>query len=232
MSIQKVRLLLRISGLMLWILAIAGFYFVWRTSQDLGAQRSRQPQSAVTPNEWQPYEIGDFELTERSGETVTKSDLLGRPWVASFVFTRCQGPCPKVTANMSELQRWLKDKDVRQVTITVDPEHDTPEVLRRYADRYGADLRRWLFLTGSEERVYDLIRNDFKLMAAQNEGEDRKPGAEVAHSFSVLHVDAAGRIVGKYDGTSDVELARLRRALEKDLGELESGTDKSRMTNQ
>lgn len=228
MSIQRIRILLRISGLMLWILAIAGFYFVWRSSQELKGDRSEAQTPSEAAPQWQPYEIGDFELIERSGRTITRAELLGRPWIVSFVFTRCGGPCPKITAKMAELQGWLKELDVRQVTITVDPGHDTPQVLRRYADRYGADPDRWLFLTGEAQTVYDLIRNDFKLLAAPNTGEARKPGEEVAHSTSILHVDAAGRVVGKYDGADDVEIARLRRTLEREQAGSEKGQTQAR----
>ena len=94
--------------------------------------------------------IDDFSLTERSGKTVIKEDLLGKPWVACFVFTRCAGPCPRVSGQFYQLQKDLKDLDFRLVTFTVDPKNDTPEVLARYAESVGADPEKWLFLTGDQ----------------------------------------------------------------------------------
>jgi protein SCO1/2 len=86
-------------------------------------------------------------------------------------------------------------------------------VLKRYAAELQADPERWLFLTGKQDDVYRLIKNGFHLPVAQRTGDDRKPGDEVAHSQSVLLVDARGYVVGKFDGTSEVEMAKLERAI-------------------
>src|SRR5690348_6284344 len=84
--------------------------------------------------------VGDFALTERGGRTVTNADLAGKVWVASFVFTRCTGPCPQVTATVARAQAALRDEpDVRLVTFTVDPQHDTADELKEYANHFGAD---------------------------------------------------------------------------------------------
>ena len=102
--------------------------------------------------------VGDFRLTERSGRTVAVADLQGKIWIASFVFTRCPGPCPQVTGTMARLQSELgdrADKDgVLLVSFTVDPDRDQLDDLRKYAHQYGADEDRWLFLTGPKEVVY------------------------------------------------------------------------------
>ena len=78
---------------------------------------------------WDPAGIEEFSLTEAHGQTVTKADLLGKPWVACFIFTRCLGPCPVVSEQMQTIQNRLKGFDVRLVSFSVDPERDTPEVL-------------------------------------------------------------------------------------------------------
>src|SRR4051794_2877278 len=85
---------------------------------------------AAPPDDYGP--VGAFSLTERDGRTVTRDDLLGQAWIASFVFTRCTGPCPQVSATMAQLQHDLAGQPVRLVTFTVDPEHDDPAELRRY----------------------------------------------------------------------------------------------------
>src|SRR5437870_2233818 len=98
------------------------------------------------------YSVADFALTERSGQTVRRADLLGKTWVAAFIFTRCAGPCSQVTGAMAHLQHDLAGiKGVVLVSFTVDPEFDRPAVLRSYADRFQADPRDWLFLTGKQE---------------------------------------------------------------------------------
>src|SRR5262249_55172554 len=88
---------------------------------------------------WDPAGGEGFSLTECHGQTVTKADLLGKPWVACFIFTRCAGPCPRVSEQMQILQNRLKGIDVRLVSFSVDPDRDTPEDLRKYAKVYKAD---------------------------------------------------------------------------------------------
>jgi protein SCO1/2/putative membrane protein len=170
--------------------------------------------------------VGDFSLTECSGRTVTAADLRGKVWVASFQFTRCTGPCPQVSRTMKRLQDELADRpDLLLVTFTVDPEHDNPEELTRYAERLGAGPDRWLFLTGKEDEVYRLCKDGFHVFAKPNTGAERQPGAEVAHDTRLVVVDRAGHVRGYFDGLPDsrsptpeadfeVNLRRLRRRVD------------------
>ncbi len=145
--------------------------------------------------------VADFSLTERSGRTVRRADLLGKVWVAAFTFTRCAGPCAQVSGNLARLQQELAGQDdVLLVSFTVDPEHDTPKVLQEYANRYGADPQRWLFLTGQQDDVYQLIRDSFRLGVEQTEGTARIPGNEVIHSTKLAVVDRRGHLRGYFDG--------------------------------
>jgi protein SCO1/2 len=154
-------------------------------------------------------EVSDFALKERSGRTVTRADLRGKVWVASFVFTRCTQGCPQITATMKELQKDLAGyPEVRLVTFTVDPEHDDPGELARYAEHYGADPERWLFLTGKEKDVYDLMEMGFRVARPiQNQGKERTPGNEVIHTQDLVVVDAAGRVRGWFPGLRDNRLS-------------------------
>jgi protein SCO1/2/putative membrane protein len=145
--------------------------------------------------------VQDFSLTERSGRTVTRQDLLGKVWVASFIFTRCGSSCPQISATMERLQQQTAGRrDVLLVSFTVDPDHDTPEVLRRYADSFHADPDRWLFLTGDRPTIYGLIQSSFHLAVYQNEGEERQAGNEVTHSSRLALVDQQGRIRWYFEG--------------------------------
>jgi len=158
--------------------------------------------------------VEDFALTERSGRLVHRDDLKGKVWLAAFTFTRCAGPCTQVSGTLARLQHELKpEKDLVLVSISVDPEHDTPRVLTQYAKRYGADPDRWLFLTGEQDKVYHLIRKSFMLAVQQNEGSARTPGNEVMHDTRLWVVDRAGQLRGYYDGTQPEEVERLRKKI-------------------
>ena len=164
---------------------------------------------------WDPKGIADFEFTERSGENVSKKDLLGQPWVVGFVFTRCAGPCPRVTGQMKKLVDDMGEAKFRLVTMTVDPDYDTPEVLTRYATFFDAPQEKWLFLTGEKEKLYRYVGESFKMPVKEMEGEDRKPGYEVLHTTNLLLVDAKGVVQGKYNALVPEEMAKLRRDLKK-----------------
>ncbi|HSX82264.1 MAG TPA: SCO family protein [Candidatus Saccharimonadia bacterium] len=110
------------------------------------------------------WEVPDFALIERSGQSVTRADLLGKVWIASIIFTRCAEECPLVSNHMARLQAtFAAEPDVRLVSITVDPAYDTPEVLTRYAQSFAAQPQRWLFLTGDKVTIYRLVREGFRL---------------------------------------------------------------------
>lgn len=156
--------------------------------------------------------VPDFALTERSGRSIRTSDLLGSYWVASFVFTRCSTSCPMATAELASLQTDLP-KDVRLVSFSVDPEHDSPQVLSTYADRFGADVDRWLFLTGDKASMYRLVREGFHLAVEEN--PDGSPGSEVTHTPRFALVDPKGRIRGYYESADPADVARLRGDVER-----------------
>ena len=165
--------------------------------------------------------VADFALTEQNGKTVTLKDLQGKVWVASFLFTRCCTGCPRISADLLQLQKDLANtEDVLIVSFTVDPEHDTPSVLKAYAGSLGADSKRWLFLTGKQEEIYRLIKDSFHLGVEQNQGEARKPGNEVTHSNRLIVVDRQGHIRGwDFDGTNADDLPRLKQRIDELLRE-------------
>jgi cytochrome oxidase Cu insertion factor (SCO1/SenC/PrrC family) len=162
-----------------------------------------------TPDPKEPdldYPVGEFSLTERSGRTVTDKDLRGTVWVASFVFTRCTGPCPQVTSTVARLQsefNFVPPEKLKFVTFTVDPKRDDLAALREYADIRGADPKRWLFLTGDEETIHRLVRERFKQAVERNSGPDVKPGDEFGHGTRLAVVDKKGVIRAMYDGLPD-----------------------------
>ena len=168
--------------------------------------------------------VPPFALTERSGKTITNHDLAGKIWIADFIYTTCPGPCPIITANMAKLQGVVAhDPNVQLVSFTVDPETDTPPVLAKYADQFGADPNRWWFLTGPEKPLYDLIENGFLQVVQNNTGQPPAPGQyKVTHSTYLALVDGDGNVRGFYDGVDNVgraDLLRDIRKLEKENGD-------------
>jgi len=141
--------------------------------------------------------VPDFSLVERSGAEISLNDLAGEIWIADFIFTHCVGPCPLLSAQMASLQKKLWDSpSVRLVSVTVDPERDTPELLTDYARRFKADKDRWLFLTGEKEAVYDLVREGFQIPVSEDEDSD-----QIMHSLRFALVDQSGTVRAYYDGT-------------------------------
>lgn len=156
-------------------------------------------------------EIPPFRFTTQEGKTLTREDLLGKVWVADFIFTRCAGPCPIMTSRMAEISRALtKAKDVRVVSITVDPEHDTPEVLAEYAGRMTADPSRWIFLTGPKGEIEEFARKGmFQVLAYDDKGLP-------THSTRFLVIDRQGHI----RKTRNLDEPELVQKLFMDIGNL------------
>ena len=155
--------------------------------------------------------VPPFSLIERGEDRVDLEMLHGRIWIADFIFTRCGGACPLMTERMGVLQKTLKGipeiwPPAQLVSFSVDPEWDTPEVLRQYAERYGAEEKRWFFLTGSYEEIQRLAQDGFHL-GVERTGSDE--GEPVIHSQKFTLVDPQGRIRGYYDATEPEELHRL-----------------------
>lgn len=162
---------------------------------------------------WDPAGVMDFSLTDQLGRTVTRDSLRGQPWVAGFIFTRCITSCPQVTRAMKELADRTKSQNIQLISITVDPDHDTVDVLREYAQTYDADPSRWRFLTGEHETIYQLIQTSFLQQVAETPAEKRRPGFEFIHTNNLMLVDAAGVVRGKFNSLHPDQMALLRRGL-------------------
>lgn len=197
----------RFQRLVLWgvlVLALVGIGGAALWSRLAGGQKAAPPPVLGR--------VPDFALTNRDGRTVTRADLAGRPWVADFVFTRCALSCPLMTERMADLGRGREEPPFRRVSFTVDPEHDTPEVLARYAERYAAP-DDWLFLSGPAAEVYPLVREGFLLAVEPSPPPGTaSPQEPILHSNRFVLVDGEGRIRGYYDAFDDEAMERLRRA--------------------
>lgn len=161
--------------------------------------------------------VPEFVLTEAAGTKLGRADLLGKVWIASFIFTRCAEVCPMTMRQETRLQASLPLRDdLRLVSFSVDPDWDTPKVLTDYAHVFGADRSRWLFLTGDKKRIYHLATEGFHLAT-----QDADPAKEmpILHSTKLVLVDRRGAIRGYYDSTDDAELHKLIRDVREVLAE-------------
>jgi len=162
-----------------------------------------------------------FSLTDERGRPFGRDDLLGKVWVADFVFTSCSDACPRLTQRMRSLQDRLDPHGrVGLLSISVDPERDTPEKLRAYGEAYGARGDQWRFLTGSPTEVQRTVVKGFKMAMAKVPAQDqvRESDDELrAQAFDILHgdrmvlVDSDAHIRGYYVA-DDAGLAAVLRA--------------------
>lgn len=154
--------------------------------------------------------ISPFELTDQDGRPFGSEQLRGKVWVASFAFTSCVSICPMLTSQVANLQRRLEPLGdrVHFVTITVDPETDTPARLREHAERHHADLSRWSFLTGSPDQVRATLQRVF--FVAVGDRREVEGGYDILHTGQLMLVDRHGQMRGLYP-TDAESLARLER---------------------
>jgi protein SCO1/2 len=145
--------------------------------------------------------LSDFSLTDQNEHSFGLADLNGKFWIADFIFTSCPGICKDMSANMSDIRKTFQDEPrLNFVSISVDPETDTPEVLRQYSEKYdGGD--RWHFLTGESDIIQAIATNDFKV----GSGEDL-----LIHSPHFVLVDPDGNIRGYYNGTQPDEIEEIK----------------------
>lgn len=155
--------------------------------------------------------VTDFALTNQAGVAVSAADVRGHPWLSGIIFTRCPGPCVRMTRNLVELQKRLPvESNLRFVVLTADPAFDTPRVLREYGERFGADYRRWQFLTGPQVALYTLATQQLLLAVAENpDPATAAPQDLFIHSTKVVLVDGAGRVRAAYDGEDPAAAERI-----------------------
>lgn len=178
------------SGLAAIIAVIAGAYI-----------RSQQPPAPASAPFPVIGPVADFSLTDQDSQPVTLADMRGRVWVADIIFTRCAGPCPRMTGQMKELQTALPPaSSACLVTLTTDADFDTPPVLQKYAARFGARPDNWIFLTGDKREVARLAIDSLKLTALEKRPEERtSPEDLFIHSTIFVVVDRQARLRGVFE---------------------------------
>ncbi|ACT96752.1 SCO family protein [Dyadobacter fermentans] len=160
--------------------------------------------------------IPAFSFTNQDSQNVTEADFKDKIYVADFFFTTCPTICPVMKKNMLKVYDEIKNKpDVRILSHTIDPEHDTPAVLKTYSNDLGVSNAIWQFVTGDREKIYEIGQQHYLITAA----EDAKSPGGFLHSGHFVLLDKDRHIRGMYDGTTDegtYELIRDIRTLLKE----------------
>lgn len=159
-------------------------------------------------------QVPSFVFTDQGGTRMSNQQLVGRPWVAAFMFTRCPTICPKITREMRKLQIGAQSKqlDVHWVSFSVDPENDTPEVLAAYAKEYEANTKNWSFLTGDFSAIQQTAEQGFKI-GVSGTATDSEPHYGISHGSHLVLVDSKGTIRGYYRTTDEQAQERLLKDL-------------------
>lgn len=156
------------------------------------------------------HRIGDFSFHNQEGEIVTLDEVKDKVFVAEYFFTTCGTICPKMTAQMTRVQKEFKgDDEFKILSFTVNPEIDTVEVMKAYAEKHKAVSGQWHFLTGEKEDLYHLARNSFFVLKPAEAANLGDAGSDFIHTNNFVLVDQELRIRGYYDGTSISEVNEL-----------------------
>lgn len=155
------------------------------------------------------YQLEMNRFTQQNGKAVTSQDLIGKVTVVEFFFTSCPTICPKMTTALKDVHESIQDDQFRIVSISIDPKHDTEEVLLKYANKLEVDHNRWWFLTGTSANSFATAENC--MVHASN--NDNAPGGFL-HSSNVVLIDQNQHIRGYYDALNPDELVELEKAIE------------------
>jgi protein SCO1 len=176
-----------------WVVAVALLFGVPMTRSMLRRVPAAPPTLGTLP---------DFALTDQTGHPFGTPDLRGKVWVADFIFTNCAGSCPLLSQKMAEVARRARHlgPDFHLVSLTVDPERDTPERLAAYAAGYGANPRKWSFLTGGMATIQGAVVDGFKVGMGREKLGDFW---EIFHGENLVLVDRQLRIRGYFPATTE-----------------------------
>lgn len=152
------------------------------------------------------HTIADFSFVNQNGKTITQDDYEGKIYVADFFFTTCGSICPKMTANLFEVQKAIiNNPKVMLLSHTVFPETDSVPVLKEYALKYGVDDSKWNLVTGDKKEIYTMARKSYLAVKLGKPSELY----DMVHTENFILVDAKKRVRGFYDGTNKEDIAKL-----------------------
>ncbi len=145
--------------------------------------------------------VPPFRMTDANGRPFTEKDLDGKVWIVDFIYTNCPAECPRMTSRMHQLESQINgEPEVNLLSISVDPDRDTPEVLNEFAGRYGAPNERWRFLTGDKASVHLLAYQTFHVGDVIG---------KIEHSTKFAILDKRRTVRGYYSSFSQEELSNM-----------------------
>ena len=150
------------------------------------------------------HTIADFSFVNQYGDSVTNKSLDGKIYVADFFFTTCPSICPTMHRNMLTVYNEFKSMpDVKIISFTIDPKHDSVAVLKTYAEKLGIAGDSWFFLLGQKEKTYQLSKS-FLVTMPKEDAKER-----FIHDGYFILVDKQKRVRGSYDGTDPKQVEKL-----------------------
>lgn len=181
--------------------AVFSFFFYKNT-------RETNPHLAVLGNPG--HKVEPFSFINQEGQTITNKDVDGKVYVVEYFFTTCKGICPKMNENMNDVYRAYRgNKQFMILSHSVDPQHDTVQAMKAYSQRFEADPKQWMFLTGDKKKLYEAARYSY-LISALDDTTGVSVDEDFIHDNHFVLVDRHGRLRGKfYDGLKKAQVDSL-----------------------
>ena len=192
------------------LLPVIFWFFLAKGKQNFKHLDYFGPREANAPGDTTYFTVPDFHLVNQNGETISQKNFEDKVYVANFFFATCPGVCPKMTDEVKKVEEAFKDnKNVLFISHTVDPEEDSLPDLKAFAEKHGADLSRWYFVTGNRDSIYALAIDGYLVPAA----EDARAEGGFLHSQDLLLIDKEKHIRGIYDSLEPEEIKRLKEEI-------------------
>ncbi len=191
------------------LIAISIFYSILKPKETLPIYQPAQVNSKLVDtsvaHKIKYHTISDYNLINQNGDIITQAFYDDKIYVADFFFTTCQSICPVMTKNMKKVQdKLINDKEILLLSHSVTPEIDSVEQLKRYAISHQINDDKWNLVTGDKKQIYNLARKSYLAVEDNPIGE-----YDMIHTENFILIDKKNQIRGFYDGTLELEIARL-----------------------
>ena len=201
-----------------FLIVIVGAYFF--LSRNESYSPSTQPTIELAAND-KPNslpvisKVAPFSLTNHLGDSLTETNVLGRPWLANVIFTRCPTVCPRITQTIAKITPQLPDQ-LSILSITTDPDFDTAFRLNDFMKLHGVKKANWHFVTGTKKTLMNLMVRDLKMISIPKDAKDREnPNDLFVHSNLLILVDPKGRVRKSFESDSKTLTTDINKALTK-----------------